>query len=255
MQLTFNTNLATQYKSQTQAIRVMTEDWVKNEIFCPNCGNFVNNFKNNSPVADFYCENCHEEYELKSKKGEMGKKIVNGAYKKMIERLNSTNNPSFFFLNYNLQDYRVRNFLVIPKHFFIPEIIEKRKPLSENARRAGWIGCNILLQNIPQSGKIFYIKNGKLEDREDVLKNWQKTLFLRESSRVDLKGWILDVMSCIDKLNKKEFTLDEVYNFEDILRQKHPDNKHIKDKIRQQLQFLRDKGYIEFMSRGVYRLT
>ena len=33
MRLTFNINLATQYKNQSQAIRVMTEDWVKNEIF------------------------------------------------------------------------------------------------------------------------------------------------------------------------------------------------------------------------------
>ena len=255
MRLNFNTIIATQYKSQPQAIRVMTEDWVKNEIFCPNCGNFVNDFKNNSPVADFYCENCHEEYELKSKKDEMGKKIVDGAYGKMIERLNSANNPSFFFLNYDLQDYRVQNFVVIPKHFFVPEIIEKRKALSENARRAGWVGCNILLQSIPQSGKIFYVKNGNQENKSDVLKNWQKTLFLRESSGVDLKGWILDVMSCIDELNKKEFTLDEVYDFENILYQKHPDNKHIKDKIRQQLQFLRDKGYLEFVDRGKYRLT
>ena len=255
MRLNFNTTLVTQYKSQSQAIRVMTEDWVKNEIFCPNCGNFVNDFKNNSPVADFYCENCREEYELKSKKDEMGKKIVDGAYGKMIERLNSTNNPSFFFLNYDLQDYRVQNFVVIPKHFFIPEIIEKRKPLSENARRAGWIGCNILLQSIPQSGKIFYIKNGTPENKGDVLKNWQKTLFLRESGNVALRGWILDVMNCIDKLNKKDFTLDEIYDFENILSKKHPENKHIKDKIRQQLQFLRDKGYLKFLDRGKYKLT
>jgi len=255
MRLNFNAVLATQYKNQSQAIRVMTENWVKNEIFCPNCGNLVNDFKNNSPVADFYCENCREEYELKSKKDEMGKKIVDGAYGKMIERLNSTNNPSFFFLNYDLQDYRVQNFVVIPKHFFIPEIIEKRKPLSENARRAGWIGCNILLQSIPQSGKIFYIKNGTPENKGDVLKNWQKTLFLRESSNVALRGWILDVMNCIDKLNKKDFTLDEIYDFENILSEKHPENKHIKDKIRQQLQFLRDKGYLKFLDRGKYKLT
>ena len=255
MRLNFNVVLATQYKSQSQAIRVMTENWVKNEIFCPNCGNFVNDFKNNSPVADFYCENCREEYELKSKKDEMGKKIVDGAYGKMIERLNSTNNSSFFFLNYDLQDYRVQNFVVIPKHFFIPEIIEKRKPLSENARRAGWIGCSILLQSIPQSGKIFYIKNGIPENKGDVLKNWQKTLFLRESSNVALRGWILDVMNCIDKLNKKDFTLDEIYDFENILSEKHPENKHIKDKIRQQLQFLRDKGYLKFLDRGKYKLT
>ena len=223
-------------------------------FFCPNCGNFVNDFKNNSPVADFYCKNCREEYEFKSKKDEMGKKIVDGAYKKMIERLSSENNPSFFFLNYSLDNYKVQNFVVIPKHFFIPQIIEKRKPLSENAKRVGWVGCNILLQSIPQSGKIFYVKNGNQKNKSDILKNWQKTLFLRESSTFDLRGWILDVMSCIDKLNKKEFMLDEVYDFENILYQKHPDNKHIKDKIRQQLQFLRDEGYLEFLDRGKYRL-
>ena len=255
MFLKFDKTLATNYRSQSQAARVMTEGWVKKEIFCPNCGNSVANFKNNSPVADFYCENCREEYELKSKKDSIGKKIVDGSYSKMIERVGSTNNPSFFFLSYNLQSYIVQNFLVIPKHFFVPAIIEKRRPLSENARRSGWVGCNILLEDIPESGKIFYIKNGETEDKDVVLKNWQKTLFLRESRNVDLKGWILDVMICIEKLNKKNFTLDEVYNFEKFLYKKHPNNKHIKDKIRQQLQFLRDKGYLNFLNKGRYKLT
>ena len=254
MQLSFNTALAKQYKSQSQAIRVMSEDWVKNEIFCPNCGNIVNDFENNKPVGDFYCASCDEEYELKSKKDSMGKKIVDGAYQKMIERLKSVNNPSFFFLNYSLQNYKVQNFVVIPKHFFIPEIIEKRKPLSISAKQAGWIGCNILLQSIPQSGKIFYIKNGNIKPKKDVLENWQRTLFLRETKKVDLKGWILDVMSCIDSLNKKEFTLAEIYKFENILSRKHPENKHVKDKIRQQLQFLRDKGYLEFVESGKYKI-
>jgi type II restriction enzyme len=76
----------------------------------------------------------------------------------MIERLQSDTNPNFFFLNYT-KNYEISNFVVIPKHFFTSEIIEKRKPLSETARRAGWTGCNILLSPIPESGKIFYIKN------------------------------------------------------------------------------------------------
>lgn len=252
--LIFNTTLASQYKNPSQAIRVLTEDWVKNEIFCPNCGNSIKDYENNRPVADFYCPNCNEEYELKSKKDSLGSKIVDGAYKTMIERLNSENNPSFFFLNYNLQTYEVQNFVVIPKHFFVPAIIEKRKPLSENARRAGWIGCNILLQNIPSSGKIFYIKNKIFEEKENILKQWRKTLFLRESQKQDLKGWLLDIMNCIDKLGKKEFTLNEIYRFENWLYQKHPNNRYIKDKIRQQLQFLRDKGYLEFLKKGFYRL-
>ena len=255
MQLNFNTNLATKYNNQSQVIRVLTEDWVKNEIFCPNCGSIISEYPNNKPVGDFFCSNCNEDYELKSKKDSISKKIVDGAYETMIERLQSSTNPNFFFLNYNLKNYEVVNFVVIPKHFFIPEIIEKRKPLSENARRAGWVGCNILLSNIPESGKIFYIKNQQKLEKDNVLKNWQKTLFLRESKKSELKGWILDIMKCIDNLGKKDFTLEDMYSFENILSKKYTENNHIKDKIRQQLQFLRDKGYIEFVSRGIYRLT
>jgi len=65
----------------------------------------------------------------------------------------------------------------------------------------------------------------------------------------------LDIMNCIEKLGSKEFTLDEIYTLENLLSKKHPDNKHIKDKIRQQLQILRDKGYLEFIERGRYRVT
>ncbi|MCK5416035.1 hypothetical protein KAI92_01250 [Candidatus Parcubacteria bacterium] len=36
---------------------------------------------------------------------------------------------------------------------------------------------------------------------------------------------------------------------------KHPDNNHVKDKIRQQLQLLQDKGYLSFVSRGRYKLN
>lgn len=254
MQTALNTQIAQLYKSNSQKIRILTENWVDTEIFCPNCGCDISPYENNRPVADFYCENCKEEYELKSKKDDIGLKIIDGAYKAMIKRLQSQNNPNFFFLNYDLDDYEIINFAVIPKHFFVPGIIEKRKPLSENARRAGWIGCNILLNNIPKSGKIFYIKNKQEELKENILKNWQKTLFLRETKKSELRGWILDVMNCIDKLNKYEFTLQEIYDFEKTLSEKHPENKHIKDKIRQQLQFLRDKGYLDFVSSGKYRL-
>jgi type II restriction enzyme len=62
-------------------------------------------------------------------------------------------------------------------------------------------------------------------------------------------------MNCVERLGHKEFSLDEVYIFVDMLSKKHPENKHIKDKIRQQLQILRDKGYLEFIERGKYKLN
>ena len=254
MKLALDEKISINYKNASQKARVLTEQWVDDSVFCPNCGHLdIDKYPNNKPVADFYCSNCREEYELKSKQNTLGVKVVDGAYRTMIERLVSSHNPNFFLLNYDLANFEVIDFLVIPKHFFIPEIIEKRKPLAPTARRAGWVGCNIVLKNIPQTGKIFFVQNKQIEPKEKVLANWRKTLFLREESEVSAKGWLIDVMRCVDRLNKKGFTLDEVYAFENELSRLHPENKHIKDKIRQQLQFLRDKGYLDFLSRGYYR--
>lgn len=256
MKLTFDLEKAKGYKSLSQKVRVLTEQWVDNSIFCPNCGQLnIDKYPNNQPVADFYCSNCLEEYELKSKQSAIGAKIIDGAHRTMLERLTSSNNPNFFLLNYDLANLEVVNFLVIPKHFFTPEIIEKRRPLASTARRAGWVGCNILLNHIPQTGKIFYVRDKKVEPKGKVLAEWKRTLFLREENEVSAKGWLLDVMRIIEKLGKHEFTLDDVYVFENELNKLHPENKHIKDKIRQQLQVLRDKGYLDFVSRGLYRLT
>lgn len=59
-------------------------------------------------------------------------------------------------------------------------------------------------------------------------------------------------MRCIDRLPEK-FYLNEIYAFEQELSLQFPKNNYIKEKIRQQLQILRDQGVIEFLSRGKYR--
>jgi type II restriction enzyme len=254
IKLSFEKGLVDKYSGQSQKIRVLTEDWVSNQIYCPSCGNLpIQKYENNRPVADFFCSSCQEDYELKSKKGVVITRIVDGAYHTMIERLQESHNPNLFLLNYDFKTFEVQNFLVIPKHFFIPEIIEKRKPLSQKAIRAGWVGCNIILQSIPETGKIFFIKDKVIRQKEKVLAEWQRTLFLREEKELGAKGWLIDIMICVEKLGRKEFSLEEVYGFENVLTEKHPDNHHIKAKIRQQLQLLRDKGYLEFIERGRYR--
>jgi len=116
MELNLYYDAARDYSSPSQKIRVMSEGWVSNWIFCPNCGNPLARFENNTPVADFYCKDCQEEYELKSKAGSLGKKIVDGAYGTMIERLSSNNNPNFFLLTYNRESFQVKDFLAVPKY-------------------------------------------------------------------------------------------------------------------------------------------
>jgi type II restriction enzyme len=252
MNLNFNTKLANGYSSNSQIARILTENWVKENSYCPCCGNLpLNEFENNRPVADFYCNSCSEEFELKSKNGNLTNTITDGAYSTMIERINSNQNPNFFFLTYTKQ-WTVNNFLIIPKQFFTPEIIIKRKPLAETARRAGWIGCNIDISKVAEAGRVFLVKQEKILNKSEVKDTFNKTLFLRDKGS-EAKGWILDVLQSIDSINKNNFTLDEVYQFESKLKEKYPNNNFIKDKIRQQLQILRDKGIIEFTSRGNYK--
>lgn len=251
----FNISIAKKYNSESQRIRVMSEHWVETEIVCPACIGPLNRFKNNQPVADFYCPSCREEFELKSKKNSIGRKLTDGAFSVMMERLISDNHPSLMLIRYSKMDYRVNDFIIIPKHFFIPSIIEKRAPLKPSARRAGWVGCNILIDQIPKSGKIFILRNGTRVNPDAVKHQWDKSLFIRKMKNPNLKGWMLDTMKCIDRLDKVEFTLQEMYHFETELQKKYPDNRHIRDKIRQQLQYLRDNGYIHFVKRGQYRLV
>jgi type II restriction enzyme len=252
MNLNFNLKIAEGYKSNSQIARVLTESWVKDNSYCPCCGELpIIEFENNKPVADFYCKKCNEEFELKSKSGNLTNTISDGAYSTMIERINSDNNPNFFFLTYT-KSWTVNNFLIIPKHFFTPEIIIKRKPLAETAKRAGWIGCNIDISKISESGKVFLIKNKKIIDSEIVNESFNKTLFLREKTKQS-RGWILDVMNCVDSIKTETFSLDDIYKYETQLKLKYPNNNFIKDKIRQQLQLLRDKEIIEFIGRGKYK--
>jgi type II restriction enzyme len=156
-------------------------------------------------------------------------------------------------MKYDRAELVVTDLLVVPKQFFVKEVIEERKPLAPTARRAGWKGCNILLDRIPSSGKIFIIRDGQVADREAVLAEWRRTLFLREE-RPDARGWMIDVMKCVESIGKPEFELEDVYAFERQLSLIYPKNQNVRPKIRQQLQVLRDHGYLEFVGRGSYRL-
>ena len=254
MKLEFDDRQQSPYTSGSQSARVWTEQWVRSRAYCPNCGaSNIDPFPNNSPVADFHCTACNEEYELKSQKSRFGNKVLDGAYKTKCERLAADNNPNLLLMNYDIKRLSVTDLFVVPKHFFVREIIEERKPLAATARRAGWIGSNILLSQIPQSGKIYIVREGHVEPKESVLSQWTRTLFLREQNQ-EARGWLIEVMKSVEAIGKKEFQLDDVYAHERRLSRLYPDNQNVRPKIRQQLQFLRDRGYLDFVSRGYYRL-
>lgn len=245
----------TAFTSGSQQARVWTERWIADWMFCPNCGaSKLSQFPANSPVADFYCSACADEFEVKSKNGKsFGRSVADGAYDTKIVRLTSKTNPNLLLLGYDRAARAVQNVCIVPKHFFVPDIIQKRKPLAPTARRAGWVGSNILLSLVPDSGRIFILRNGVEEPRDEVLAKWRRTLFLRDES-VEARGWLIEVMKAVDAIGRQEFELSDVYAFEGRLSAVYPGNNNVRPKIRQQLQVLRDSGYLEFLGRGRYRL-
>lgn len=253
--LNFDKSLASGYISPAQRVRVLTESWVHREMYCPNCGRAsLKKYPNNDPVRDFNCGNCSEDFELKAKRNAFGVKIVDGEYRTMLSRLQSNEVPNFFALSYDAGKSCVLGLVVIPSHFLVPELIERRKPLAKTARRAGWTGCNILYGEIPQAGRVSVVARGVPVSKPSVLSAWKRTLFLREQKKVEARGWTLDVMRCVEKLDLPEFDLTDVYRFEGELSCLHPYNRHVRAKIRQQLQVLRDAEYLEFSGHGRYRI-
>jgi len=85
---------------------------------------------------------------------------------------------------------------------------------------------------------------------------WRNTPMPRHSS-IDVKpgGWTQDVLDAVDSLAKSKFSLAEVYKSEAKLARLHPANHFVREKIRQQLQVLRDLGILEFLGDGEYRLS
>lgn len=253
MNLRLPDHLGANYRSASQRARILTEHWTANNAFCPSCQQRITQAATNSPALDFYCAVCVLGFELKSKRGPFGPMVVNGAYETLSKHVFDNVHPNLLLLAYTTDGW-VKDFSLVPKRFLVPALIEKRRPLSPTARRAGWVGCNLRIGSIPADGRIYYVRDGTAVANEAVSRQWHKTEFLDQLD-VDSRSWLVSIMSCVRSLNKRVFTLEEVYQFAPKLQEQYPNNRHVRAKIRQQLQVLRDKGWLTFRGRGAYSLN
>ena len=45
-----------------------------------------------------------------------------------------------------------------------------------------------------------------------MLAQWEKTLFLRDEN-VEARGWLIEVMKCVESIGRRDFHIDDVYAF------------------------------------------
>ena len=171
----------------------------------------------------------------------------------MMDAILSQKVPNLVLLQYS-PSWSVKNLLLIPSFFLTESAIEKRKPLSLKAKRAKWVGCNILLGNVPEDGRISIVSNGIVTGPAQVRRQYRHVQPLRELGLKE-RGWTLDVLNVLRRLKKHDVTLADFYEFEAHLQALHPNNRNVKPKIRQQLQILRELGFLAFEdNKGRYRV-
>jgi len=69
------------------------------------------------------------------------------------------------------------------------------------------------VSNGPDLGKIFIVQNGVVKNKDEVLDRWSKTEFIKSTNNIEAKGWLLDMLLCVEKINKQDFSLDDIYAF------------------------------------------
>lgn len=253
MLLTLDSSLAAGYKSQSQVARRVSEQWGLHNLYCSACdSNHLTQSPNNTPAIDFICPLCEQSYQLKSSSKWNEQKVMDAGYAAMIKAVQSDAVPNLLVMQYSA-DWQVNNLLLVPSFFFSSSAIEKRKPLGPNARRAGWVGCNILLDAIAPEGKLRLVTDGLVSPAYDVRQQYQQIRPLSQI-RVTRRGWTLDVLNVVSQFGSRPFNLSEVYSFESHFAALHPENHNVQAKIRQQLQELRDLGLLAFLSAGKYTL-
>lgn len=243
------------YRSRSQIARVTTEAWAARELYCLACSeDRLETLRANTAVHDFTCPACRSNYQLKSKAGPFGARVANSGYAKKIAAIEERRAPNYVFLSYDRgQHASVASAFAVPGRYFSASVIERRAPLGPLARRHGWVGSNILLGSIGTLGRVQLVADGEPVDGRIARSHWQRLRFVDDLSP-NLRGWLNDTWSEIERIGSPEFSLGELYESEASLRKKHPGNQHVRAKLRQQVQLLRDKGFLTFVGGGRYRV-
>lgn len=254
MNLNCNLSLGDRYARNAQRARVITEAWFAAEGYCLHCDS--NELEQTTPgtiARDFICIRCNQPYELKAASKTHTSVVQDGGFNAMMRRIQAEEAPALMLMNYS-PEWRVRKLVAIHPVFLTPTVVRKRrKPhIRPGTGQQYWM-CDLNLNVIPADGKIVLV-DGIARPQRDVRKEFRESMRFAEIP-LDKRGWTALVLAFVRKIGKEEFSLTDVYAHEERMHAVYPENSHVRDKIRQQLQVLRDLGYIEFLTkRGEYRM-
>ena len=143
-----------------QKLGELGEQFVVKNCMCPKCKKekTLKRLPANFKCADLVCDFCGYLAQVKASSvrdvSTLPKKILGAAWRPQEERMNA---GIYFPLFIVLVSEKDKAIYYLSADLQPPELFEKRKPLSKNARRAGWQGFYYDLNQVPP-GAIVRIK-------------------------------------------------------------------------------------------------
>jgi type II restriction enzyme len=110
-----------------------------------------------------------------------------------------------------------------------------------------------VLPAIAIEGQIPILEKGEMQPKTTSRQAFARLESLSTLSSSN-RSWAGTILNLVRRLPNSSFTLADMYTFESELESLYPNNKHLRPKIRQQLQVLRDAGLIKFLGNGRYEI-
>lgn len=134
------------------------ETAVRDNVPCPRCRRerHLTPLRTNFQCADLICKFCGFLAQVKAVSTENGKlpdRIPGAAWKPQREQILAGIFQPLYIATFD-KDLRIQAIFYVPAHILqaVPGVYEPRKPLSSNARRAGWTGFYYNLSKLPPIG-------------------------------------------------------------------------------------------------------
>ena len=157
--------------SRAQIARQVLETWAELNLFCFACdADALTRLSANTPVADFACAKCAARYQLKGKNGRFGGIIAGAAYRPLVDAIRAGACPHHVLVEYDQRYSTVVFGTAIAGSLITEDRIIARKALAESARRAGWIGCSVVIEGLPSVALVEPTSRDPSKVRDD----WQR---------------------------------------------------------------------------------
>jgi len=136
------------WKTESRIYGEACEFWIAEHYGCPVCSEGeLKKLTANEKSVDHQCSSCDELFQAKAHKKSFEKRdgsvgFIGAEYATTVASLEKEKKWNLILVEYDKDSEEVKRVGTVLKENITKDNVIPRKPLSENARRAGWQGCN-----------------------------------------------------------------------------------------------------------------